>query len=76
MDMIKLDDSRNLLRSACDDIEALRTVVLMADMEDGLAVADGMLPVTARALVPIIADMREAIKSIEKELGRQGTDVF
>ena len=76
MDMIKLDDSRNLLRSACDDIEALRTVVLMVDMEDGLAVADGMLPVTARALVPIIADMREAIKSIEKELGRQGTDVF
>ena len=72
MDMIKLDDSRNLLRSACDDIEALRTVVLMADMEDGLAVADGMLPVTARALVPIIADMREAIKSIEKELGKAG----
>ena len=38
MDMIKLDDSRNLLRSACDDPEALRTVVLMADREDCLSV--------------------------------------
>jgi len=72
MDMIKLDDSKNLLRFACDDLEALRTVVLMSDMEDGFAVADGMLSVTARALVPIIADLREAIKSIEKELGKAG----
>ena len=72
MDMIKLDDSKNLLRSACDDLEALRTVVLMADMEDSCAVADGMLPVTARALAPIIADMREAIESIGKELGKVG----
>ena len=76
MDMIKLDDSKNLLRAACDDLEALRTVVLMADREDCLSVEDDMLPVTARALTPIIADIKETIEGIEKELGKAGTDVF
>ena len=68
--MIKLDDSKNLLRAACDDLEALRTVVLMADREDCLSVEGDILPVTARALIPIIADIREAIEGIEKELGK------
>ena len=72
MDMIKLDDSKNLLRAACDDLEALRTVVLMADREDCLSVEGDILPVTARALIPIIADIREAIEGIEKELGKAG----
>ena len=76
MDMIKLDDSKNLLRAACDDLEALRTVVLMADREDCLSVEGDILPVTARALTPIIADIREAIGAIEEELGKAGTDVF
>ena len=57
MDMIKLDDSKNLLRSACDDLEALRTVVLMAGREDCLSVEGEVLSVTARALTPIIADI-------------------
>ena len=76
MDMLKLDDSKNLLRFACDDLEALRAVVLMADREDCLSVEGDMLPVTARALTPIIADIKEAIEGIEKELGKAGTDVF
>ena len=76
MDMIKLDDSKNLLRSACDDLEALRAVVLMANREDCLSVEGDIFPVTARALIPIIADIREAIEGIEKELGKAGTDVF
>ena len=76
MDMIKLDDSKNLLRSACDDLESLRAVVLMADREDCLSVEGDILPVTARALIPIIADIREAIEGIEEELGKAGTDVF
>ena len=63
MDMIKLDDSKNLLRAACDDLEAL---------EDCLSVEGDILPVTARALIPIIADIREAIEGIEKELGKAG----
>ena len=72
MDMIKLDDSKNLLRAACDDLEALRTVVLMADREDVLSVTGEALRVTARALTPVIADIREAIEGIEKELGKAG----
>ena len=76
MDMIKLDDSKNLLRSACDDLEALRAVVLMANREDCLSVEGDIFPVTARALTPIIADIKEAIEGIEKELGKAGTDVF
>ena len=76
MDMIKLDDSKNLLRSACDDLEALRAVVLMANREDCLSVEGDIFPVTARALIPIIADIREAIEGIEEELGKAGTDVF
>ena len=70
MDMIKLDDSRNLLRSVCDDLEALRAVALMADREDVLSVAGETLRVTARALMPVIADIREAIGTIEEELGK------
>ena len=76
MDMIKLDDSKNLLRSACDDLEALRAIVLMANREDCLSVEGDIFPVTARALTPIIADIKEAIEGIEKELGKAGTDVF
>lgn len=68
MDMIKLDDSKNLLRSVCDDLEALRAVALMADREDVLSVTGEALRVTARALTPVIADIREAISAIEEEL--------
>ena len=70
MDMIKLDDCRNLLRSVCDDLEALRAVALMADREDVLSVAGETLRVTARALTPVIADTKEAIGVIEGELGK------
>ena len=72
MDMIKTDDSKNLLRSACDDLEALRSVAFMADREDTLSVAGETVRVTARALAPIIADIREAIGVIEGELGKAG----
>ena len=68
MDIIKLDDSKNLLRLACDDLEALRLVALMADREGNWTNEREMLSVTARALEPIIADIREAIESIEDEL--------
>ena len=64
MDMIKLDDSKNLLRTAYDGLEALRTVVLIADKEECLAVYGEMVTVTARALTPIIADIRKAIEGI------------
>lgn len=70
MDMIKLDDSKNLLRSVCDDLEALRAVALMADREDVLSVTGEALRVTARTLTPVIADIREAIGVIEGELGK------
>lgn len=42
----------------------------MADREDSLAVEGKMITVTARALTPIIADIKEAIEGIEKELGK------
>ena len=76
MDMIKLSDSKNLLRSACDDLEALRTVVLMEYREDGLAVEGEKFQVTTRALTPIIADIREAIEGIKNELGKEGNGCF
>ena len=45
---------------------------IAADREDCLSVEGDILPVTARALIPIIADIREAIEGIEKELGKAG----
>jgi len=48
----------------------------MADREDCLSVEGDILPVTARALIPIIADIREAIGAFEEKLGKAETDVF
>ena len=63
---------KNLFRSACADLEALRTVVLMADREDCLSVAGETLQVKARALIPIIAEIRKAIGSFKRNSERRG----
>lgn len=71
MDNSKIGDSKNLLKFACDDLEALRSVLLMVDREVDWKNEREMLSVTARALDPIISDIQEAIEGIDAELKKE-----
>ena len=68
MNRLKFDDSRNLLRFACDDLEALRFVVQAVEDQKDWPYEREMLAVVLRSLGSIISDMEEGIESISEEL--------
>ena len=67
MDTIRISDSKNLLRIACGDLEALRAVMQALDDADG-AEGQKMLAVAVRTLEPIIGDIRVAVDDIDAVL--------
>ena len=68
MDKLKIDESRNLLRFACEDLEALKSVVQVMEDQNDWPYEREMLRVVLRALDPIIADIQECIDNIGEEL--------
>lgn len=68
MDKLKIDESRNLLRFACEDLEALKSVVQVMEDQKDWPYEREMLRVVLRALDPIIADIQECIDNIGEEL--------
>lgn len=68
MNKISIADSRNLLRFACEDLKALKSVVQMVEDQKDWPNEREMLAVVLRALGPIISDIEEGINSISEEL--------
>ncbi len=68
MDRLKIDESRNLLRFACEDLEALKSVVQVMEDQKDWPYEREMLRVVLRALDPIIADIQECIDNLSEEL--------
>ena len=59
MDRLKIDESRNLLRFACEDLKALKCVVQVVEDQKDWPYERETLRVVLRALDPIISDIRE-----------------
>ena len=71
MDRIKIEDSRFLIKSACQDLKSLSSVMeAVVDQTDCLNEQD-LLAVTIRALKPIIDDLQKATNLIDEELELQ-----
>lgn len=68
MDKMRIDDSRNLLRFACEDLIALKSVVQVVEDQKDWPNEREMLMVVLRALDPIIRDIQEVVDSISTEL--------
>ena len=64
MDMIRLSDSRNLLKIACGDLKALQSVMRAVDETGDETLGREAVTVAARALTPIITEIQEAIGEI------------
>ena len=65
---IKISDSKNLLAIACEDLEALRTVMQAMDDARDVEAGQEMLAVAARTLESIIGDIRVAVDAIDAAL--------
>lgn len=65
---ISIHDSNQLIKFACEDLEAIRSVILAAEDHPEYGNGYEMLTVVRRALDPIIRDMNRAVSSIDKEL--------
>lgn len=65
---MRIDDSRNLLRFACEDLKALKSVVQVVEDQKDWPNEREMLMVVLRALDPIIRDIQEVVDSISTEL--------
>ena len=63
-----MDENRNLLQFACDDLEAIQQMMRVVEDHPEYAAERETLRVAIRALEPIIDDIREAIGGIDKEL--------
>lgn len=68
MDKMRIDDSSNLLRFACEDLKALKSVVQVVEDQKDWPNEREMLIVVLRALDPIIRDIQEVVDSISVEL--------
>ena len=73
MNKISIADSRNLLRFACDDLKALKTVVQVVEDQKDWPNEREMLSVVLRALDSIISDFEERIDSISGELKEENS---
>ena len=68
MNTIEICDSRSQLKVACEDLKAIRSVLLTVSDHDEYDNAAYALRVIDRALRPIIHDIQEAIEMIDKSL--------
>ena len=68
MDRIKIEDSRALLKYACEDLISLRSVLQSLESQADCLDSQDVLAVVIRALDPIAADIWKAADTINEEL--------
>ena len=68
MDRIKIEDSRFLLKYACEDLRSLRSVLQSLQEQTDFPDSQDVLAVVIRALDPITADIWKAADTINEEL--------
>lgn len=74
MDKIKIEDSRFLIKYACEDLRSLRSVMQSLENQTDCLDSQDVLAVVTRVLDPIIEDIRKAVDTIGGELERERGD--
>lgn len=74
MDRIKIEDSRFLIKHACEDLRSLRSVMQSLESQADCLDSQDVLAVATRALGPIIGDIRKAVDTIGGELEKEKND--
>ena len=74
MDKIKIEDSRFLIKYACEDLRSLRSVMQSLESQTDCPDSQDVLAVATRALGPIIGDIRKAVDTIGGELEKEKND--
>ena len=75
MDTIAIYDNTQKLIVAVDDLKAIRSMILTVGDHEEYANAYEALKVIDKALIPIIAEIQEAIDAIDAELKKKEQDV-
>ena len=68
MDRIKIEDSRFLIKYACEDLRSLRSVLQSLQEQTDFPDSQEVLAVVIRVLDPITADIWKAADTINEEL--------
>ena len=68
MNIIKIEDSRFLIKYACEDLRSLRSVLQSLQNQADCPDSQDVLAVVARTLHPIIEDVQKAVGMIGEEL--------
>ena len=68
MDRIKIEDSRFLIKYACEDLRSLRSVLQSLQEQTDFPDSQDVLAVVIRVLDPITADIWKAADTINEEL--------
>ena len=68
MNIIKIEDSRFLIKYACEDLRSLRSVMQSLESQADCLDSQDVLAVVIRALEPIIGDIHKAVDMIGEEL--------
>ena len=74
MNIIKIEDSRFLIKYACEDLRSLRSVMQSLESQTDCLDSQDVLAVVARTLHPIIEDVQKAVDTIGGELEREMGD--
>ena len=74
MDRIKIEDSRFLIKYACENLRSLRSVMQSLESQTDCLDSQDVLAVATRALGPIIGDIRKAVDTIGGELEKEKND--
>lgn len=74
MDRIKIEDSRFLIKYACEDLRSLRSVMQSLESQTDCLDSQDVLAVVDRTLHPIIEDVQKAVDTIGGELEREMGD--
>ena len=74
MDRIKIEDSRFLIKYACEDLRSLSSVMQSLESQTDCLDSQDVLAVATRALGPIIGDIRKAVDTIGGELEKEKND--
>jgi len=68
MQNVRIHDSNQLIKNACDDLKAIQSVIATVEGEEAISCERETLMVVLRALGPIITDINEAVRAIDEEL--------
>ena len=68
MDITSIIDSNQQLKYICEDLQAVQTVVIMAEDHPVYSDDHEVLIVVRRALEPIISDLQNAIQTLTDEM--------